>query len=145
MTIAQVRPLPRVGLHGLFSRRVRAWTAISSVTLFGIVLASAFLMPLAYMAATSLKDAAQLSERSAPLYPAKPATFEWEGSVYPVYLVPSADGVRRSIRMVLDGRLPWNTRCGTSESGVPSALTSSGVFPNARASVCANTFARSRS
>ena len=95
MTIAQARPLPRVGLHGLFSRRVRAWTAVSSVTLFGVVLASAFLMPLAYMAATSLKDAAQMSEQNAPLYPAKPATFQWEGGVYPVYLVPTAEGVRR--------------------------------------------------
>src|SRR5262249_26546147 len=54
---------------------------------------------------------------------------------------PSAAGVKRSNTMVFDGRLPSNTRCGTSQSGVPSALTCSRVFPKASASVCANTLA----
>ena len=35
------------------------------------------------------------------------------------------------------GRFPSNTRWGTSHSGVPSARTSSAVFPNASASACA--------
>ena len=35
---------------------------------------------------------------------------------------------------MFDGRLPSNTRCGTSQSGVPSALTCSAVLPNASAS-----------
>jgi len=52
-------------------------------------------MPLGYMAATSLKDAAQMSEAGAPLYPAKPATFSWQGQDYPVYDVPTAEGIRR--------------------------------------------------
>jgi len=52
-------------------------------------------MPLGYMAATSLKDAAQMSESGAPLYPAKPATFSWQGQDYPVYNVPTADGMRQ--------------------------------------------------
>jgi multiple sugar transport system permease protein len=52
-------------------------------------------MPLGYMAATSLKDAAQMSEAGAPLYPAKPATFSWQGQDYPVYNVPTAEGMRR--------------------------------------------------
>ena len=52
-------------------------------------------------------------------------------------------GVRRSARIVLEGRLPWKTRWGTSQSGVPSALTCSGVLPKASASVWAKTFARS--
>ena len=47
--------------------------------------------------------------------------------------------------IVFDGLLPSNTRCGTSQSGVPSAFTCSGVLPNARASVCAKTFASSMS
>ena len=34
--------------------------------------------------------------------------------------------VSRSIRIVFDGRLPSKTRCGTSQSGVPSAFTSFG-------------------
>ena len=44
-----------------------------------------------------------------------------------------------------DGRLPANIRCGTSHSGFPSAATSSAVLPKASASVCAKTFATSRS
>ena len=40
----------------------------------------------------------------------------------------------RSARIVLDGRLPSKTRWGTSQSGVPSALTSSAVLPKASAS-----------
>ena len=48
-------------------------------------------------------------------------------------------------RIVFDGRLPSKTRCGTSQSGVPSAFTCSGVLPNASASVWANTLASSMS
>jgi len=93
MTLAAARPLPRVGLRGLFDRRLRTWTAMSGVTLLGLVILSAYLMPLAYMTATSLKDAAQMSEPGAPLYPAKPSTFQWQGQEYAVYKVPTADGV----------------------------------------------------
>jgi len=35
--------------------------------------------------------------------------------------------------MVFDGRLPSKTRCGGSQSGVPSAFTCSSVFPKASA------------
>ena len=50
-----------------------------------------------------------------------------------------------SSRMVFDGRLPSNTRCGTSQSGVPSALTCSAVLPKASASAWAKTLASSMS
>lgn len=95
MTLAAARPLPRVGLRGLFGRRLRRWTTISSVTFLGLVVASAYLMPLGYMAATSLKDGAQMSEPGAPFYPAKPSTFTWRGQEYAVYNVPTPDGVRQ--------------------------------------------------
>ena len=95
MTLAAARPLPVIGLRGLFRRRLRKWTAVSGVTLLGLVIVSAYLMPLGYMAATSLKDAAQMSEPGAPLYPAKPSTFTWQGAEYPVYNVPTADGMRQ--------------------------------------------------
>ena len=54
-------------------------------------------------------------------------------------------GVSLSARMVFDGRLPSKTRWGTSQSGVPSALTCSAVLPKASASAWANTLARSMS
>ncbi|HEY6203528.1 MAG TPA: carbohydrate ABC transporter permease [Candidatus Limnocylindria bacterium] len=95
MTLAAAQQLPHIGLRGLLGRRLRKWTAISSVTFLGLVVVSAYLMPLGYMAATALKDAAQMSETGAPLYPAKPSTFTWQGQDYAVYNVPTADGVRQ--------------------------------------------------
>jgi multiple sugar transport system permease protein len=95
MTLAATRPLPHLGLRGMFGRRVRTWTAVSGVTLLGLVVASAYLMPLGYMAVTSLKDGAQMSEAGAPLLPAKPSTFTWQGQEYAVYNVPTAEGTRQ--------------------------------------------------
>ena len=92
MTLAAARPLPRFGLRGVLGRRVHRWTAVASVTSLGLLVLSAYLMPLGYMAATSLKDGAQMSDASAPLYPAKPATFTWDGQRYPVFSVPIGGG-----------------------------------------------------
>ncbi len=47
--------------------------------------------------------------------------------------------------MVVVGWLPRNVLCGTSSSGTPSALTSSGVLPKASACVWAKKLAISRS
>src|ERR671915_68872 len=74
-------------------RPMRRFLAVSGMTLFASVVVSAFLMPLAYMAATAFKQEAQISTAGAPLYPAVPDTFEWEGREYPVYAVPTEDGV----------------------------------------------------
>ena len=48
-------------------------------------------------------------------------------------------------KMVLEGRFPSKVRCGTRQSVVFSAFTSSAVLPNARASDCASKFAVKRS
>ena len=45
------------------------------------------------MVATAFKDPESLGTPGAPLYPAVPATFEWEGTAYPIYDVPTPDGV----------------------------------------------------
>ena len=45
---------------------------------------------------------------------------------YSATSAPSEAGVRRSPRIVLVGRLPSKVLCGTSQSGAPSARTSSG-------------------
>ena len=73
-------------------QQLRRFTAVSGMTLLAIALVSAFLMPLAFMLVTSFKDRSQLSAPGAPLWPASPETFEWEGEEYPVYQVPTADG-----------------------------------------------------
>ena len=79
---------------GLLSRRLRRWTAVWAFTGLTIVIVSAFLMPLAYMASTALKSADQMSATGAPLWPAVPETFSYEGKPYPVYEVPTAEGVQ---------------------------------------------------
>jgi multiple sugar transport system permease protein len=56
------------------------------------MIVSAFLMPLAYMVATAFKDPSQLTAVGAPLYPAAPEVFEYEGESYNVYDVPAPDG-----------------------------------------------------
>ena len=58
-------------------------------------------------------------------------------------LAQALPGVSASSRKVLDGRLPSNSRCGTSQSGVPSAFTCSAVLPKASASAWAKTLASS--
>jgi len=71
---------------------MRGFAAKSAVTLIAITIVSAFLMPLAYMVATAFKDPSQLTAVGAPLYPAAPEVFEYEGKELNVYDVPAPDG-----------------------------------------------------
>jgi multiple sugar transport system permease protein len=70
------------------------FSAVSGVTLLAVMVVSAFLMPLAYMASTAFKDKSQLTIPGAPPYPAKAEVFTWQGEEYPVFDVPTPDGVR---------------------------------------------------
>jgi multiple sugar transport system permease protein len=72
---------------------MRRFVGVAGVTLLGVTIVSAFLMPIAFMFATAFKDPALIGAPGAPLYPAFPETFEWEGREYDVYDVPTADGV----------------------------------------------------
>jgi multiple sugar transport system permease protein len=54
-----------------------------------------FLMPLGYMLATAFKEDAQLSAQHAPLYPAQPSTYTYQGKALPLYNVPTADGTKQ--------------------------------------------------
>jgi multiple sugar transport system permease protein len=75
-------------------RRMRRFLAISGMTLFASVLVSIFLMPLLYMTATAFKSESQTSVPDAPLYPAAPETFVFEGKEYDVFEVPTEDGIK---------------------------------------------------
>lgn len=83
---------------------MRRFLAVSGVTMLAITVVSVFLMPLGYMVATAFKERTQLSTPGAPLYPAEPDTFAWEGMDYPVYDVPDEDGVMRAWALVQPGR-----------------------------------------
>ncbi|HET6379594.1 MAG TPA: carbohydrate ABC transporter permease [candidate division Zixibacteria bacterium] len=86
-----VRPLPA---GSPLRRPMRRFLAISGITLFATMLVSVFLMPLAYMAATAFKSETQTSTPGAPLWPAKPETFTYRGEEYPVFRVPTEDGLQ---------------------------------------------------
>ena len=88
-SVAASRPIAN---RGLVSVRLRRFTAAWGLTSLAVMIVSAFLMPLAYMLFTAFKDDSQLTAPGAPLGPASPETFEWQGEEYPVYAVPAADG-----------------------------------------------------
>ena len=58
-------------------------------------LLAVFLLPLAYVVATSLKLDSQLTTPGAPLWPASPSTYSYQGADYPLFDVPTENGTRR--------------------------------------------------
>ena len=58
------------------------------VTTFTVMLLALFLSPLLRTLTLSLKSADQITTIGAPIWPADPGTFEYEGETYDVYLVP---------------------------------------------------------
>ena len=81
-----------ISATGPLRRQLRRLTLAAGVTAFAVMIATAFLMPLAYMAATAFKDPNQLTAVGAPLYPAVPETFLYDGEELDVYDVPTPDG-----------------------------------------------------
>ena len=73
------------------------------VTFFAVVLLAAFLSPMLRTFAIALKSPEQISESNAPLWPATPQTYEFEGREYDVYEVP-IDGTTRDLALVDPGR-----------------------------------------
>ena len=74
--------------------QLRRFSAVAGFTLFASMVVSAFLMPLAYMTSTAFKSESQTSAVGAPLYPASPDTFTYRGKAYPVFKVPTEDGIQ---------------------------------------------------
>lgn len=94
-TITQVETA-RAARPLIISRRtLRQVFATCLITGIGLAVMVIFLMPIGYMLATAFKHDTQVTQTNAPLYPAAPATFTFEGKEYPLYDVPTADGVKR--------------------------------------------------
>lgn len=81
-----------LSLTGPLGGQMRRFATVAGVTLLAVTIVSAFLMPLAYMVATAFKDQGQLTTVGAPIYPAEPDTFLYEGVERDVYDVPTPDG-----------------------------------------------------
>jgi multiple sugar transport system permease protein len=76
------------------SLRLWEFTGTALVNLFAFILLLVYLSPLSYMVVTSLKDKAQFQDPNAPIWPVEQVTYTYQGQVYTVYKVPTADGVR---------------------------------------------------
>ncbi|HEY8180433.1 MAG TPA: carbohydrate ABC transporter permease [Candidatus Limnocylindria bacterium] len=86
-------------------RRVRGSTVRSfGVTFFAVVVLAAFLAPMLRTVTMSLKTGQQIGASNAPLWPAEPRTFEFEGKEYDVYQVPMPDGTVRDLALTKKGR-----------------------------------------
>ena len=86
------------------SRRMRPMLVAGTVTLLTFVCLVAFLSPFAYMVVTSLKDREMLSRPKGPIWPAKEATYVYEGKEYPIMSVPTEDGQVHEWALVKKGR-----------------------------------------
>jgi multiple sugar transport system permease protein len=99
MTAVAVGPSRRTGR----ARLPRRLGGRVGMTILATLVLAGFLMPLAYMGLTSLKDQAQIADPSAPLYPATQRIFVQAGQSYPILAVP-IDGATRSLAIVRKGR-----------------------------------------
>src|SRR4029079_18686684 len=70
------------------------------ITLIAVLLVAAFLSPLMRSVAYSLKSIDQITAAHAPLYPADPVTFSYNGEDLPIYNVPLPDGTTRQLALL---------------------------------------------
>ncbi len=75
---------------------LRLWefTGTALLNLFIFVLLIAYLSPLSYMVVTSLKTRSQIQDGKSPLWPGELETFTYQGETYPIYRVPTENGIR---------------------------------------------------
>jgi multiple sugar transport system permease protein len=101
-TAAEERPAAVRRSRPLVPRARRAGKSFL-LTFVATVAVAAFLAPMLQSASLSLKTREQSTELGAPLWPADPQTFSYQGRDYDVYVVP-IDGVSRPLALVLPGR-----------------------------------------
>jgi multiple sugar transport system permease protein len=73
---------------------MRQFMAYSSMTFFGLIVLSVFLMPLGYMMTTAFKTIQQIVDVYGFILPMSPATFTYESKDYPLYKVPTDVGLQ---------------------------------------------------
>ena len=74
-----------------------------TVTFVVVVVLAAFLSPMLKSVTLSLATHEQTGQIDSPAYPARPATFDYQGKPYDIYDVP-IDGTTRSLALVVKGR-----------------------------------------
>ncbi len=84
-----------LGDASTLSLRLWEFTGTALVNLFVCILLVACLSPLSYMVITSFKSRFQLQDSFAPIWPATPVTYFYEGKDRLVYDVPTIYGARQ--------------------------------------------------
>ncbi|MBK7456574.1 MAG: carbohydrate ABC transporter permease [Anaerolineales bacterium] len=79
---------------------LREGLSMIGVTGLGLLALLIFLLPLGYVLATAFKLDSQMTTVGAPLWPAAPSTYNYEGEDYPLYNVPNEDGSTRRLALV---------------------------------------------
>lgn len=99
-TAAQQRTISTVNTPIRMPNKLRKAMPTVLVTLFGFILMIVFLMPLGYMVTTAFKSDSQAAAQNAPLWPAKAATFNYQGKDLPLYNVPTESGGMQQLALV---------------------------------------------
>jgi len=76
----------------------------ATVTVFTLAILILFLSPFAFMIFTSLKTQDQISIVGAPIYPAAPPKFEYNGQKLEIFNVPLPDGTTKELAMLKKGQ-----------------------------------------
>jgi multiple sugar transport system permease protein len=106
MSVTAERPTPVVPLRAASVTRRRSPRETRNsflLTFVAIVLLAGFLSPLMRSFALSFQTPEQISQVGAPLWPASPRTYEYEGRTYDVYQVP-VSGAKKELALVKKGR-----------------------------------------
>ena len=103
MTAQAVTRLRSIGESGPIAKSYRRYLGRASLTMFALIVLSAYLLPLLYMVATAFQQPGQASTPGSPVYPAAPLTAMYQGQAYPIYAVP-IDGTTRNLMLIEKGR-----------------------------------------
>jgi multiple sugar transport system permease protein len=101
--IAKPTPARSFSDRSPISRSYRRYLGKASITMFALIVISAYLLPLLYMVTTAFQQPNQSTTPGAPWYPAVPLTATYQGQDYPVYAVP-IDGATRNLMIIEKGR-----------------------------------------
>ena len=96
-------PVRSFGERGPIARSYRRYLGRASLTMFAVVMISAFLLPLLYMVTTAFQQPNQATTPGAPPWPAVAQTAVYQGQSYPVYAVP-IDGTTRNLILIEKSR-----------------------------------------
>lgn len=102
-TPVPARGVDETGVHDRGGAAQRALIVKVLMTSFTLVVLLLYVMPLGYSFITSLKTKNQVSDVDAPVLPAEPVTFTWQGESYDVYEVP-IDGEIRELALTVPRR-----------------------------------------